>query len=213
MGLVSKTLTVLLAISLCACEMKVRRVQTPPPPQPVPVKTEPPPEIASNEPLSIPQTQVRLPSPQPINPEALATPPVTSPAEGALAHPAHRPSRRPPSAPPPVAPVKPEPPLETAETPPPAPATEAPRPRIEPALTPQQRRQLNEEIASRQHKVEQMLVSITARKLSESEKDSVERIKSFSNLSHQALERGDTQQAGALADRASLLAQEMTRAQ
>jgi hypothetical protein len=99
------------------------------------------------------------------------------------------------------------------ETPPPAPAVEAPRPRIEPALTPQQRRQLNEDIASRQHKVEQMLVSITVRKLSDPEKDSVERIKSFLNLSHQALERGDTQQAGALADRASLLAQEMIRAQ
>jgi hypothetical protein len=212
MGLVSKTLTVLFAISLCACEMKLRRAQTPPPPQPVPVKTEPPPETASNEPLSIPQTQVRLPSPQPINPEALATPPATAPAEAAVAHPAHRPSRRPPSAPPSVAPVKPEP-VETAETPPPAPAVEAPRPRIEPALTAQQRRQLNEEIASRQHKVEQMLVSITARRLSDSEKDSVERIKSFLNLSHQALERGDTQQASALADRASLLAQEMTRAQ
>jgi hypothetical protein len=212
MGLVFKTITVLFAISLCGCEMNVRRAQTPPPPQPVPVKTEPPPETALNEPLSIPQTNVRLPSPQPINPEALATPPTISPAEAAGAPTAHRASRRPPTATPPVAPVKPEP-VETAETPPPAPATEAPRPRIEPALTAEQRRQLNEEIASRQHKVEHMLTSITARRLSEAEKDSVERIKSFLNLSHQALERGDTQQAGALAERASLLAQEMTRAQ
>ena len=60
-------------------------------------------------------------------------------------------------------------------------------------LTPEQRRQLNEEIASRQHKVEQMLGSLTTRKLSEAEKNSVERIKSFLNLSHQTLERGDTQ--------------------
>jgi hypothetical protein len=213
MGLVSKTVTVLFAVSLCGCEMKVKRAQTPAPPQPVPVKTEPPQEAASNEPLSIPQTQVRLPSPQPINPEAIATPPATLPAEAAGAHAAHRPGRsRPPAVPPLVAPVKPEP-VETAETPPPAPAVEAPRPRIEPALPAEQRRQLNEEIASRQHKTEQMVAAITARKLSESEKRSVERIKSFLNLSHQALERGDTQQAGALADRASLLAQEMTRAQ
>src|ERR1700682_1087392 len=100
MGLVSKTITVLFAISLCACEMKGRRAQTPPPPQPVPVKAEPPPELASNEPLSIPQTQVRLPAPQPINPEAVATPPATLPAEAAVAHPAHRPGRRPSAAPP-----------------------------------------------------------------------------------------------------------------
>ena len=212
MGLVSKTITVLFVIALCGCEMKVRRAQTPPPPQPVPVKAEPPPEIASNEPLSIPQTQVRLPSPQPINPEAVATPPVTLPAEAAVANPVHRPGRRPPAAPPLVTPVKPEA-VETAETPPPAPAVEAPRPRIEPALPAEQRRQLNEEITSRQHKIEQMVASISARRLSESEKRSVERIKSFLNLSHQALERGDTQQAGALADRASLLAQEMTSAQ
>src|SRR5437764_11720001 len=79
MGLVSKTITVLFAISLCGCEMKVNRAQTPPPPQPAPVKTEPPPETASSEPLSIPQTQVRLPNPQPINPEALATTPAIVP--------------------------------------------------------------------------------------------------------------------------------------
>jgi hypothetical protein len=212
MGLVFKTITVLFVISLCGCEMKARRAQTPPPPHPVPVKAEPPSAIASNEPLSIPQTQVRLPSPQPINPEAVATPPVTLPAEAAVAHPSHRPSRRPPVTPPVVTTVKPET-VETAETPPPAPAVEAPRPRIEPALPAEQRRQLNEEIASRQHKIEQMVASISARRLSESEKRSVERIKSFLNLSHQALERGDTQQAGALADRASLLAQEMTSAQ
>jgi hypothetical protein len=213
MSLVSKTITVLFVISLCACERKVKHAQTPPPPQPVPVKAEPPPEIASNEPLSIPQTQVRLPTPQPINPEAVATPPVTLPAEAAVAHPAHRPGRRPPAVAPLVTtPVKPEA-VETAETPPPAPAVEAPRPRIEPALPAEQRRQLNEEIASRQHKIEQMVASISARRLSESEKRSVERIKSFLNLSHQALERGDMQQAGALANSASLLAQEMTSAQ
>jgi hypothetical protein len=212
MGLASKTITVLFAISLCACEMKSQRAQMPPPPQPVPVKAEPPPETASNEPLSIPQTQVRLPIAQPINPEAIATPPATLPAEAAAAHSAHRPGRRPPATPPLVTPVKPEP-VETAEAPPPAPAVEATRPRIEPAVPAEQRRQLNEDIASRQHKIEQIVAGITARRLSESEKHSVERIKSFLNLSHQALERGDTQQAGALADRASLLAQELIRAQ
>jgi hypothetical protein len=211
MGLASKTITVLFAIFLCACEMKVQRAKTPPPPQPVPVKAEPPPEIASNEPLSIPQTQVHLPIAQPINPEAIATPPATLPAEAAATHPAHRTGRRPPVTPPSTTPVKPEP--VEAETSPAAPVVEAPRPRIEPALPAEQRRQLNEDVASRQHKIEQMVAGITARRLSEAEKRSVERIKSFLNLSHQALERGDTQQAGALADRASLLAEEMIRAQ
>ena len=55
-----------------------------------------------------------------------------------------------------------------------------------------------------------MLGRITARsRLSDSEKDSVDRIRSFVNLSRQAQERGDIQQASALADRALLLAKEL----
>jgi hypothetical protein len=76
-------------------------------------------------------------------------------------------------------------------------------------LSDEERRRLIEDISSRLREVDQMLGRITARGLSDPEKDSVERIRSFVNLSHQAQEHGDIQQASALADRALLLAKEM----
>ena len=91
-------------------------------------------------------------------------------------------------------------------------ATEPARPRIEPVLPAETRRQLTEEISSRLHEVDQKLSLVSARKLSDAEKDSVEKIRRFANLSHEALEKGDTQQASALADRALFLARELVRA-
>ena len=208
MRLFSKILTGVLAFSLTSCEMKLARTKTPPPPQPTVANTEPPPDPAASEPLSIPQTQVQLPRPQPIDPAALATPPVNVPAELSAPRPSHRASRRPqPVAPPPTS--KPEP-VETAEAPPVT--AEPARPRIEPVLPAERRRQLTEDISSRLHDVDQKLGQISARKLTDEEKESADRIRSFAKQSHEALDRGDTQQASALADRALLLAQELVRA-
>jgi hypothetical protein len=89
---------------------------------------------------------------------------------------------------------------------------EAPRPKIEPILPAQERRQLQEEIASRLREVDQLIGEITRRRSTESLRGSLARIRSFANLSHQALEHGETLQASALADRALLLAQETLRA-
>ena len=76
--------------------MRLGRAKTPATPQPTAVKIEhPAPEPQSSEPLSIPQTQVELPRPQAIDPQALATPPVYTPAETASQHPVHRPAKRP----------------------------------------------------------------------------------------------------------------------
>jgi hypothetical protein len=210
MSLASKILVGILALALSACDMKLTRAKTPPPPQPVAAKPEPPSDPAANEPLSIPQTQVRLPRPQPIDPEALAMPPVSAPSEPSSPRPSHRAARRPSPSPPATAQAKPEPPLETTEAPPVA--TEPARPRIEPVLPAEQRRQLTEAISSRLHEVDQILNRIPVQKLSDAQKDSVERIRRFANLSHEALEKGDMQQAGALADRALLLAQGLVRA-
>jgi hypothetical protein len=209
MRLASQMLVGILALALSACDMKLMRAKTPPPPQPTAAKAEPPPEPAASEPLSIPQTQVRLPRPQPIDPDALATPPVSAPSEPSAPRPSHRATKRPAPSPPAAASAKPEP-VEAAEAPPAT--TEPARPRIEPVLPAEQRRQLTEDISSRLHDVDQKLSRISAQKLTDAQKDSVERIRSFANLSHQALERGDTQQASALADRALLLAQELVRA-
>src|SRR5438105_7802901 len=116
MRLISKVLIGVLAISLSACEMRLKHAQTPPPPQPAAAsKPAPPAEPVSSEPLSIPQTQVRLPHPQPIDPEALAVPPVNPRTDAH--HAAQKAGRRPsPTAGPATSPTKPDA-VETAEGP------------------------------------------------------------------------------------------------
>jgi hypothetical protein len=98
--------------------------------------------------------------------------------------------------------------VEAADAPP---ATEAQRPPIGPVLSDDERRRMNEDISSRLKDVDQMLVRIAALHLSDAEKSSVDRIRSFEKLSHEAQEHGEIQQASALADRAVLLAQEVLR--
>jgi hypothetical protein len=206
---VSQTTIGLLALMLSACEMKLPHAKTPSPPQPVSAQAEPPAESAPAEPLSIPQTTVRLPNPQPIDPDALATPPVNVPAEASKTRQSnHGGSKRqgpqPASAAPPVKP-------ETGETADPPPTTEAQRPPIGPVLSDDERRRMNEDVYSRLKDVDQMLGRIAALRLSDAEKSSVERIRSFQKLSRDAVEHGEIQQATALADRAVLLAQEVLR--
>jgi hypothetical protein len=201
-----KTLIVALALAGAACKMQMRPAKTPPAPQAATAKPEPQPSPPS-EPLSIPQTQVHLPRPQPIDPEALATPPIILP-EPPTPRQTNRAAKRqsPSSSPLPIKPEQPEP-----VEPPPA-TTEALRPRVEPVLPADERRQLIEDVSSRLKQVDQMLGRLNLRRLSEAEKNSVARIHSFQFLSRQALERGEAQQASALADRALLLAQELDRA-
>ena len=144
---------------------------------------------------------------------ALATPPVYTPAETASQHPAHRPPKRQVVGQPNAPMTKPEQADQPPPEPVPAQVAEAPsRPKIEPILPAQERRQLQEDIASRLREVDQLIGEITRRRSTESQRSSLARIRSFANLSHQALERGETQQASALADRALLLAQETLRA-
>lgn len=205
---VFKITVTLLALVLSACEMKLPRAKTAPPPQPVSPKAEPPQESAPAEPLSSPQTQVRLPSPQPIDPDAVVTPPVTVPAEPSQTHQTHRGTKR--QGPQPASgtsPGKPET-VETAEAPP---ATEPQRPPIGPVLSDEERRRWTEEIYARLKDVDQMLGRIAALRLSDAEKSSLERIRSFQKLSREAVEHGEIQQASALVDRAVLLAQEVLR--
>ncbi len=201
------TTIVVLALVLSACEMKTPRAKTPSPPQPDSAKAEPAPESAPTEPLSIPQTQVRLPSPQPIDPQALATPPVYVPADASQTSKTHhggnkRQGPQPASA---ATPGKPET-VEAADA---APATETQRRPIGPVLSDEERRRMNEDIYARLKNVDQMLGKISALHPTEEEKASVERIVSFQKLSREAVERGEIQQASALADRAVLLAQEV----
>src|SRR5579872_7403042 len=108
MRLASKILASILALALSACDMKLTRTKTPSPPQPTEAKAEPPPDPVASEPLSIPQTQVRLPRPQPIDPEALAMPAVSAPSEASAPRQSHRAKKGPAPQPPATAPAKPE---------------------------------------------------------------------------------------------------------
>jgi hypothetical protein len=203
----SKIAIAVLVLWLTACDTSLRRAQTPPTPQPAAAKPETPP--APDEPLSTPQTHVLLPQPQPIDAEALATPEVYTPTEPSTAHTSRKPAKHPSpqSAAATVTPPKPE----TAEADAP-PAAESQRPAIEPVLPANQRRQMTEEISSRLKEVDQVLGRAAARGLSNPQKTAMDTIRSFRDLSYQALEHGDIQKAGGLADRALLLAQELDRA-
>ena len=75
------------------------------------------------------------------------------------------------------------------------------------------RRQLVNEIEGRLKKNQDMLSRVHPRKLSAEQRDVVARIRSFVQLSNEALKRGDTTQAGELADRALLLAGDLSRGQ
>jgi hypothetical protein len=194
----------LLVLLLSACDLKVKQAKTPPPPQPV-AHVEPPPAPPSNEPLSIAQTQVRLPDPQPIDPDAVAAPP-TPPEPGS---PRPKPRRQRP-APQPAAPSSAKP--DTAETTEAAPATDMRPRRMEPVLPTDLRRQRVEEISNRLHDVDEILTRVqAAHALADQQKHAVERIRNFASRAYQAKDQGDIQTASGLADRALKLAQELER--
>lgn len=193
-----------LALLLSACELKVKQARTPPPPQPTVAKAEPPPAPPA-EPISTPQTQVRLPQPQAIDPEAVVTPPV--PVEPAPVH-SKRKSGRPGPQVATVVTPKPEP-VETADTQ--QPAAEAPPRRMEPVLPESQRVQRMEEISARLKDLDQAVVRAQSRNLNDTQKHTVEQIQNLKAQAYQARDEGDIQKANGLADRAFLLLQDLTR--
>ena len=204
------TLSLVLTLGLAVAGCSLRgdpQAKTPAPPAPSaarPAQAETRPADSAGELLSIPQTQVRLPKAQPIDPEALATQPVMLPDPPPVKTTA-RPLRRPPTA----AQAKPEPPDATADTTHPA---ETQRARIEPLLPADERRQLIEETDKRLRQAEEMVDRLSLRPLNNEQRSAVDRIRSFTKQSRQALDRSETQQAVELADRALLLAQELERA-
>lgn len=171
----------------------------PPPPSPPAAAPEVP--AQQEVPVSVPQTEVQLPAPQPVSPDALATIPAPPAAEQEEPE---RPARTPRRAP---APAVRKPETAVAEAPPNPPVEEA-RPRIQPIVPSIQVRRLQEEIESRKRAVKE-LVSRVPRNPSAAERAVVERIQSFLLLSDQAAKRGDMAQASALSERALVLAREL----
>ncbi len=161
----------------------------------VPVSAEP------EEPISVPQTTVILPRPQPILAEALVVAPPelpTAPPEPAAQPPKPRPAAR-TDAHPQTTPMQP-----AGPQPPPT------RRRIRPVETAAKQREMQALIADRQRQAQEILAKARARSLSESEKNTVERVQAFLEQTDGALKEQDLELAEALSSRALLLSRELT---
>jgi hypothetical protein len=191
---------VALAVSLSGCifQRKSNAARLPPP-APKPAAAAP---AKPEGPLSLPQTTVKLPPPQPLDPAALEVepPPLVEPQEATL--PVKPPRRNPPAA---GTAVKPP---ETA-APAPQPATPEERPRLQEIISAEERKRLLEEIGNRKREINEVVDSAARRNLSQQDRDRIDRIRSFVELSDQAAGRGDMRQADALSERALLLAREL----
>ncbi len=195
-------------LSGSGCSLRPVRAASPPAaaPQPAPpAQTQPPVETAADLPVSIPQTQVTLPSPQPIQAEALSVikvePPPTATPPSQTAKPripaAPRAEQRQPT------------PAQTAPAGPQPPPPPASRRRIRPVESAAERGRLMAEISTRQKQVQDNLARARTRQLSETEKSAVERIQAFLEQTEAALKDQDLQQAAALSNRALLLSQDL----
>jgi hypothetical protein len=178
---------------------------------PVATPAAPQPRLAANtsaadEPISIAQTNVVLPKPQPIQPEALSAPPPEAPRAPEPLNQTAKP--RVPAAP------KPEPrqqagaqAVQGPAPPPPNPA--ASRPRIRPVESAADQHRMLTEIGARQQQVRDILAKAKMRNLSDAEKSAAERIQAFLDQTEAALNDKDLQQAEALSNRALLLCPEL----
>ena len=182
-------------LPLAGCTLgTAKQAATPPPPKPAAV--QPP---APDPPLSIPQTAVTLPDPQPVNPDAIPSAPVSqAPAPEKIEAPAApRASRRSAAGPP-----KPEPEPAEAE----APMQE--QTPIRPILTGDEQKRIQTAIDSRNREIADRLARAKGRSSSQ-EQTLVDRIKTFMAQCDQAKQRGDYSQADALSERALILAREL----
>lgn len=199
--------SIVLSLALAGCSFRgapKTAKTTPPPPRPAPAATV----AAQDGPLSIPQTQVQLPPAQPLSPGALALPRET-PEPGPEPEPVlpPRPARR--SSPAATGPVQPKTEGATAPLPqPPQPAVEE-RPRLQEIVPVEERKKLADQMAARKHEIDEALRQAAGRPLSYHDRNIVDRIKSFLQLSDQSAARGDMRQADALSDRALILAREL----
>jgi hypothetical protein len=187
----------------CAAKAARTAPVAPSAPRPQPAASTP----VADEPISIAQTNVFLPQPQPIQAEALATPPPEAPPAPEPLNQTAKP--RSPAAP------RPEPRqqvgVQVVQGPAPPPVTPPPsRPRIRPVEPPpaERSRMLNE-IGARQRTVQDLLAKAKARNLSEAEKSAADRIQAFLEQTEAALKDQDLQQAEALSNRALLLCPEL----
>jgi hypothetical protein len=194
-------LTVVAAILLAGCSLRGKPAKSavvPAAPKPVvtPAPAPPPPE------LSIPQTRVELPKPQPVDPAALAT--EAKPPEV-------------PEPPPAVAPARPRrtsPAAGQASSPAAAgnPATAAPpepRETFQEIVSPAELKRLQDQALARRREANQILDQLGRRQMTGAEQNMAATIRNFLALSEEAEKHNDPRQANALAERAQILAKEL----
>jgi len=203
---VEAILAATLAITLAGCVLrgkpKTVSATNPPPPTPTAAPAPPPP---APKPLSVPQTNVQLPAPQPLTPEAAAS--TEPPDQPPLPPPQPRPSTR--QRTPAASPRNSEPATPAVPQGPPAPQPTDERPPIGEALAPEEQAHLREESNDRRTKARQLVDEAQKRQLTARQKGLVERIVSFVTQSEDLEKRGDLRQAYELAERALVLARDL----
>jgi hypothetical protein len=152
------------------------------------------------EPLSIPQTHVELPPPQPVDPEAIPnTQPATAgPAPAAVAP---KPARH--NTPPP----RPDPPAQAAA--PPVTAEPAERAPVQEIVPPEEQKELLAGALRDRQGASRVLARLSSHSLNSRQQQLKKNIESFLQLSLEAEKRGDLRQARELAGRAAVLAKEL----
>jgi hypothetical protein len=189
------TLVLALAVSLAGCFLQGKQPvaqTTPAAPAPAAKAASPP------QTLSVPQTQVEIPPPQPVSEAALAAGQI--PQDEPEPPAPQRPPRR--SVGPPV--ISPP---HTEPAAPPA-ATEEPRPPIQEVLSADERRRLQESATERKHEIRRLL-DLARRHSKSPETSAITRIEGLVKLSDDAEAKGDMREADALAERALVLAKDL----
>jgi len=202
-----------IAVPFTGCVLRRASASKTAPPTPAPqAPAAPAYDAAQDGPYSVPQTNVRLPSPQPISPEAIAslkdpgqpqTAAPAKPAQGASQAHVNAPVHT--AAPPPIA-------APATEQQQPPPAAAPPRQTIRPVESTRERRRQLTDIQGRLRNVEDSISRVERRELSDDEKNSLARVRSFLEQARQALSRKDLQQADALASRALIIVRDLSSA-
>ncbi len=191
-------LAALACVLLAGCLLRrtpAKSVAPPAAPAPLarPAPAPPPPA------LSIPQTHVELPKPQPVDPEALETeppPPPEAPPAAATTPPRSRRANPAVSQPAPTPPAVAGPPPDTRET-------------FQEIVPPAELKRLQEDAQARRREANQILEQFGRRQLSRAQQNVAATVRSFLALSDEAEKRNDLRQADSLAERAQILAKEL----
>ena len=184
---------------LPGCSLRTTKAATPPPPPP-PAAVQP---QVPDQPLSVPQTAVELPSPQLVNPEAVPHPEAE---QVSVEKPAPAPAQAPQQTPKKSQTSRGE--ENDVSTPSPAVNEEPPPARFQPILTSDEQKRLQSLIDARRREIDDKKKA-ALRHPSVQNKSLIERIESFLGLSKQAADQGDLTQADALSERAWILAKEL----